>query len=338
MNVFARFGAVAASIVALAAHAGMPGVPPDIGWQRTVAASEKSQASGGKLVFVGTVTWHYDNGTHRVVFDAGRLENQSTTNTSGQVKVQLALTQTHIPPTLEFLYVIAAKILVEPLPPGGYFPLKNLSMPLLSVPDGVYYANLVVFEEEAGCADADGFCPDDFREAGNAVKVSKDAYAPYGNPNPKAAAVEYFHSGMGHYFVTAQQDEIDALDAGFFGPEWSRTGETWSVWTDGAQLLDVCRFFTIAFAPLGSHFYTANAAECELVKHNPVWIYEKIAFKVAALNEDGSCKNGIFLYRLFNNGMSGAPNHRYTTSLIIRDQMIAKGFSPENDNTICVPP
>jgi len=338
MNVFARFGAVAASIVALAAHAGAPGVSPDVGLQRTAAASDKSQSSGGKLVFVGTVTWHYDNGTHRVVFDSGRLENQSTTTTSGQLKVRLALTQMHIPPTLEFLYVIAAKILVDPLPPGGHFPLKDLSPPLLCVPDGVYYANVVVFEQEADCAGPGGHCPDDFRESGSAVEVSKDSYAPYGNPDPKAAAVEYFHSGMGHYFVAAQQDEVDALDQGHFGPEWSRTGETWSVWTDGQQLLDVCRSFTIAFAPLGSHFYTANAAECELVKHDPVWIYEKPAFKVAALKEDGSCKNGIFLFRPFDSGTSGAPNHRYATSQIIRDRMIAKGFSPENDNAVCVPP
>ena len=338
MNVFARLGALVVSNFALAAYAGAPGVSPDPGLNGSVVAHDKSQASGGKLALGGTITWHYDNNLHVVVFDSGRLENQSTTNTSGEIKLQLVLTQSHIPATLEFTYRIAAKILVDPLPPGGYFPIKNLSLPLLAVPDGVYYTSLVVFEHEEGCADADGYCADDFREAGNAVRVTNGSYVPYGNPQPKTAAIEYFHTGMGHYFVTSQQDEIAGLDQGVFGPEWVRTGETWNVWLDGPQLVDVCRFFTVAFAPKGSHFYTANAAECELVKHNPVWIYEKIAFKVALLNDDGSCKNGIFLYRLFNNGMTGAPNHRYTTSVDIRAAMIAQGFSPEDDNTVCVPP
>ena len=45
----------------------------------------------------------------------------------------------------------------------------------------------------------------------------------------------------------------------------------------------------------------------------------------------------IKLYRLYNDGMSGAPNHRYTTSLTVRSQMIAAGWTPEDPNTACVP-
>lgn len=140
-------------------------------------------------------------------------------------------------------------------------------------------------------------------------------------------AIEYFHAAMGHYFMTADQDEIAALDQGYFAG-WARTGQSWNVWKEGGGLKDVCRFFTVTFAPKSSHFYTANPAECALVKKNPDWQYEKIAFRVSAL-ENGACPIGIPLYRTYNMGMTGAPNHRYTTSIAIRNEMIARGYYDE---------
>lgn len=142
-------------------------------------------------------------------------------------------------------------------------------------------------------------------------------------------AVEYFHAGMGHYFVSSDSDEIAALDQGHFSG-WTRTGQTWNVWRTGAGLNDVCRFFTVTFAPKSSHFYTANPAECALVKTNPDWQYEKVAFRVAMPDGAfGGCPIGIPLYRTYNQGMTGAPNHRYTTSPAIRDQMIGRGYYDE---------
>ena len=151
------------------------------------------------------------------------------------------------------------------------------------------------------------------------------------------SAVEYYHAGFGHYFVTAQTDEISGLDGGAFGGAWQRTGQTWNVWTIGTGKADVCRFFTTAFAPKSSHFYTANAAECALVKNNPAWTYEKLAF-IVALPVNGICASGSTpLYRLYNNGVTGAPNHRYTTNTTVLNQMIQAGFVQELDNTVCVP-
>lgn len=155
-------------------------------------------------------------------------------------------------------------------------------------------------------------------------------------PGAQTVAVEYLHAGFGHYFVTAQADEIAGLDSGVFAG-WARTGQTFNVWTSGTGLADVCRFFTVAFAPKSSHFYTANGAECAAVGQNPVWQYEKISFLVALPGAGGACPVGIKLYRLYNDGQTGAPNHRYTTSLALRAQMIAQGFTPEDDNTWCVP-
>lgn len=153
--------------------------------------------------------------------------------------------------------------------------------------------------------------------------------------------VEYFHAGFGHYFVTALADEIGKLDAGTFAG-WSRTGETFRAWPVASGRTDVCRFFTVAFAPRSSHFYTPDATECALVRDNPVWTYETIAFQVALPAADGGCATGVPLYRLYNQGQTGAPNHRYTTSLAIRAQMIALGFVPEGTGPAgvlaCLPP
>lgn len=149
-------------------------------------------------------------------------------------------------------------------------------------------------------------------------------------------AVEYFHAGIGHYFVTAQADEQAALDGGVFAG-WARTGESFAVYPTGSGLADVCRFFTVAFAPKGSHFYTPYDSECAHVKQNPDWIYEKIAFQVR-LPQGGGCPAATTpLYRLFNGGQTGAPNHRYTTDPAVRSQLIGAGFIPEDGNTACVP-
>jgi hypothetical protein len=55
---------------------------------------------------------------------------------------------------------------------------------------------------------------------------------------------------------------------------------------------------------------------------NPNWQYEKIAFYIQ-VPTNGVCAAGtVPVYRLYNNGMTGAPNHRFTTSVAIYDQFI----------------
>ena len=136
--------------------------------------------------------------------------------------------------------------------------------------------------------------------------------------------IEYFHTGFGHYFMTADADEIAGLDGGAFGGVFQRTGQTFKARdgpANGAIL--VCRFFTVAFAPKSSHFYTADAPECAGLKSNPNWQYEKIAFYNAIPNASGICPSEtVPIYRLYNNGQTGAPNHRFTTSLAIHDDFV----------------
>ena len=92
----------------------------------------------------------------------------------------------------------------------------------------------------------------------------------------------------------------------------------------------MCRFFSASFAPKSSHFYTPFATECDDVKANPDWQFEAIAFYLKTPSDAGSCPLGSApLYRLYNNGMSGAPNHRYTTRNDIVMQMQALGWVAE---------
>ena len=130
--------------------------------------------------------------------------------------------------------------------------------------------------------------------------------------------VEYFNAGFGHFFVTAQPDEIAGLDGGAYNGAFARTGASFNAWDAPAGgTLPVCRFFTTAFAPKSSHFYTADPVECDGVKQNPDWQYEKVAFYIAVPTA-GVCAAGtVPVYRMYNNGQTGAPNHRFTTSLAV---------------------
>ena len=155
---------------------------------------------------------------------------------------------------------------------------------------------------------------------------------------PRAEAivtvVEYYHAGLKHFFMTADAAEIGNLDAGAFGGVWKRTGQTFGAWAINGRPADsspVCRFFgTDKYRPDGTrigangHFYTADPAECAFVKtawpavaadgqSYPAWTYEIDAFAVK-LPAAGACPAGTEpLYRAYNDGAGGDPNHRYVT-------------------------
>ena len=157
----------------------------------------------------------------------------------------------------------------------------------------------------------------------------------------KIASVEYFNSGFGHYFVTAQLDEIQGLDGGAFNFAFQRTGVGFNAWNaQAAGTLPVCRFFTTpgTFGSKSSHFYTADPVECEGLKLNPAWIYEKIAFYIA-VPSGGACPGGTLpVYRMYNAGQTGAPNHRFTTNFSTYQQFTTQlGWMPEGIG-FCAPP
>ncbi|MBC8023177.1 MAG: hypothetical protein H7Y14_08670 [Burkholderiales bacterium] len=149
--------------------------------------------------------------------------------------------------------------------------------------------------------------------------------------------VEYYSPKLDHYLISAWPDEIAALDA---DPRaaFQRTGERFKAWLRAADApasaAPVCRFY--ASGP-NSHFYTADAGECQYLKSLEAkqradatskgqsfrgWQFEAIAFYAAAL-QGGSCPAGTrAVYRAYNNRAAQEDaNHRFTASGTMRAAM-----------------
>ncbi len=153
-----------------------------------------------------------------------------------------------------------------------------------------------------------------------------------GTPPPPAPVtmVEYHHEGFDHYFMTSLPAEIEALDRGDV-PGWARTGESFQVYpapTAGAEPL--CRLFNAGIEP-SSHFYAADPNECLVAQFHPGWTWqlEGIVAWIPVPHDDACAAGTVPVFRLYNNGMGGAPNHRYTTRMAVRSAMIAQGWTPE---------
>ena len=149
-------------------------------------------------------------------------------------------------------------------------------------------------------------------------------------PVVKLSAVEFHHAEFDHYFLSANPGDIAALDGGMF-PGWLRTGESFNAHSGPAlDNSSVCRFFTTSFGAKSSHFYTQDAGECSILKQNPNWQLEGIVMNIPVPDKAGNCAAGTQpVYRFYNDGQGGAPNHRYTTSASIRAQMLSRGWIAE---------
>jgi virginiamycin B lyase len=153
--------------------------------------------------------------------------------------------------------------------------------------------------------------------------------------------IEFFNSGLQHYFITASAEEAAGIDAGTAGPNWSRTGETWPAWLAGPLpgATEVCRFYGNAdIDPVthqrrgpNSHFYTFQGPECEQVKNDPGWVYEPLNRYFTVQPTAGLCPGATLpVYRVYNNGFArNDSNHRYTIRTTIYNQMISQGWSGE---------
>jgi hypothetical protein len=157
------------------------------------------------------------------------------------------------------------------------------------------------------------------------------------------AAIEYYYPAWDHYFITAVPQEITDLDGGKY-PGWVRTGLQVNIYPlTGAPAGSayVCRFFSVSFAPRSSHYYSGEPG-CTQLMTNPDWQFEAQVFNLQP-SPTGTCPAGtIPVYRLYNQGAGGAPNHRYTTNAAVRDQMVAAGYAAEGNGPnvvwMCGPP
>jgi YVTN family beta-propeller protein len=149
-----------------------------------------------------------------------------------------------------------------------------------------------------------------------------------------APVVEFYNSGLDHYFVSQDANEIFDLDHGA-RVGWKRTGQSFVAYRPGQSpvAIDaVCRYYGLPSAGLDSHFYSGSEAECSAVgtgfAHS--WFKETDnAFEVVLPDVvTGRCPFGLMpVYRLWNARTDS--NHRYTTSLTTRNEMMGEGFVSE---------
>ncbi len=152
----------------------------------------------------------------------------------------------------------------------------------------------------------------------------------------RVTVVEYHDAALDHYFMTPLANEIALCDAQ--QPPcsgWVRTGYSFDAYPAAAPPapgVGVCRFFNDSFAGGSSHFYALHGLGCEqTLALFPDWLLESSAlFNATPPDAAGHCPAGsIPVWRLYNNGMGGAPNHRFTIDNGVRAQMIAAGWVPE---------
>ncbi|HRE14382.1 MAG TPA: hypothetical protein PLD37_09330, partial [Usitatibacteraceae bacterium] len=161
---------------------------------------------------------------------------------------------------------------------------------------------------------------------------------------PDTEAVEFYHGGLNHYFITATASEAKLIDDGAAGAGWVRTGRSFRAWLDAAKApanaAGVCRFYSRG---ANSHFYTASEAECEGLKSIESqerarlgaaftgWQFEGIAFRIETAGAAG-CESGtVPVTRVYNDGfVSGeGSNHRFVDDSDLRSLMLDRAWVGE---------
>jgi hypothetical protein len=152
-------------------------------------------------------------------------------------------------------------------------------------------------------------------------------------PGAPSGATEFYNATLDFYFVTASAVEGASIDAGGSGPGWTRTGNVFKSGGPNA----VCRFRGVPAGggpPPASHFYTADADECNQVKLDPGWFFESLDFATtpALPGANGAtCPAGLLpVYRAYNGRFAEhASNHRITANFAAYQQQIAAGWTGE---------
>ena len=143
-----------------------------------------------------------------------------------------------------------------------------------------------------------------------------------------AIATEFYHQDFNHYFNTADETETRVLLDGLFHDAWHRTFQFYRVWTTpGPDRFPVSRFFSTQWGTKSSHFFTAIKAERDALVAGtiPGWQLEADGvYYIGLADANGNCPPGQApLFRLYNDGQGGAPNHRLIGDMATRDMMVA---------------
>ena len=178
---------------------------------------------------------------------------------------------------------------------------------------------------------------------GPADALTIDRHSPFPPTGDEAIAVEFFHSAMGTYFLTARPEDIALLDT---NPQsgWRRTGHSFKVYSripsdTFTPIAPVCRFYGRPAGGPNSHFFTSESSECDLVKRMGGWSYEGVDFYARPLGANRRCPEGhLAVNRAYNNGYpTKDSNHRFVTSDSEWRLMQAQGWALEGE-VMCARP
>lgn len=212
---------------------------------------------------------------------------------------------------------VGAQVVATPPPPHASYSTIWLD----PLPEGSYQLDVVL----KGYL-YDGTSEQDFAYPSHPFTVSLK--------NDTTAVVEYYNTGLQHYFMTAGAGEMASIEAGAAGPGWQLTGSEFRAYLPetGVQVgaLPVSRFYGTPGRGPNSHFYTVDATESEIVKQDPGWTYEGVAFYLFAPVNGQCATDQQAIYRVYNNRFAqNDSNHRYITDPNLYAQMQAQGWLPE---------
>jgi hypothetical protein len=161
-----------------------------------------------------------------------------------------------------------------------------------------------------------------------------------------STVIEFYNTNLDNYFITADANEVAAINSGAAGVGWQSTGSTFK---SGGNT-PVCRFYGSLSPGPNSHFYTLAGVECDSLKQlqtsTPAsqkrWNFESLDFYstlpiTSGLN--GICPTGtVPVYRAYNKGSSRGidSNHRITSSQTALQEVIARGWNNEGI-VMCAP-
>ena len=156
-------------------------------------------------------------------------------------------------------------------------------------------------------------------------------------PPGTVAVIEYYRADLDHYFYTADPAEAAFVDA-VLGAIFQRTGEIFYAWANPALAppgaKPVCRFY--AGGPgFNSHYFTADAFECQFIIANwvGVWTLESFAaFYTVLLDANGQCLAGMApVYKFFDGRQDATSASPSTFRAAVDDQpgLGSTGLRPE---------
>lgn len=172
-----------------------------------------------------------------------------------------------------------------------------------------------------------------------------------GGPNTPKTLTEYVYNPLSYYFLTSRDTDKALLDA---APGWARTGQSFSSLSfadPGSMGINRYYFDQIAKNQTrGSHFYTLVDSEKSALaalnpsnQPSPRLPYnegiDSYAFLPIVEGIGGRCAAGQTpVYRAFRGQtrFPDDPNHRFTTSLTVYNQLIAQGWDGEGVK-MCAP-